>query len=51
MQEFLNLLRDVGLIAADMDFVYSIRMIENAKKVAAHKAGAAKTNKKRWGKE
>lgn len=51
MQEFLDLLRDVGLIAADTDFVYSNRMMNNAKKVAAHKAGAAKTNRKRWGKE
>lgn len=51
LESFIELLRSVELIAQDNDFIYSNRMFENAKKVSAHRAGAAKTNAKRWGKE
>ena len=49
MVEFFELLRNVGLIEPDAEFVYSKRMFSNAMQASARKRGAAKTNAKRWG--
>lgn len=47
-KEFVLTLQELGLLAADSDFIWSKRMHENAKKIARYKKGGAMTAKKRW---